>query len=284
MTRPHIEFIQSQTLPWSPARLGVSPAGFSAKVLSFDPDSAESSQLVRIPAGYASDNACYLPVDQEFFVLKGGLAISGVAYGVHNYAFLPAGYPMCDVRSDQGAELLVFYSGAPVPIEGAPPPGLYDESRLIERIDPLEMAWDRSGQDPGIADLQAWRKIMRLDPAGKCRSFLLAGLPEGIHPAREKPMEWHSYCEEMFLIAGDLPCHCGLMRPGAYFWRPPRIRHGLECSLTGFLAFLRIPGSNENVNNWVEKGKVTLTPAHKPYLPPELAALGAEPAPDPIQY
>jgi hypothetical protein len=284
MVRPHIEFIQSQKLPWQPGKLGISPAGFASKILSLDPDTLESSQLVRLPNGFRWEGDNYLLADEEFFVLKGDLIIDGVEYGVHNYGFLPAGYPRHTLESASGAELLIFYSGSPAPVAGSPPPGLYDEARLIQRIDPLEMAWDRSGQDPGIADLQAWRKIMRLDPAGKCRSFLLAGLPEGIHPAREKPMEWHSYCEEMFLIAGDLPCHCGLMRPGAYFWRPPGINHGLECSLTGFLAFLRIPGSNVNVNNWVGKAKVTLTPDHKPYLPPELAALGAEPAPDPIQY
>jgi hypothetical protein len=284
MTRPHIEFIQSQKLPWGPGRLGISPSGFAVKVLSLDLATGESSQLVRLPAGFSWDIEQYLPVDEELFVLRGSLSIGGVEYSVHNYAFLPAGYPRPTVSSPEGAELLVFYSGAPSLIDGSAPVGLYDETRLIQRIDPLKMAWDRSGQDPGIADLQAWRKIMRLDPAGKCRSFLLAGLPEGIHPAREKPMEWHSYCEEMFLISGDIACHCGLMRAGAYFWRPPGIKHGLECSLTGFLAFLRIPGSNENINNWVDKGQVTLTPEHKPYLPPELAALGAEPPLDPIQY
>ncbi len=284
MARPHIEFLQSQRLTWDDARQGVTPPGCLAKVLSFDPETSESSQLVKIPAGWSRDVEDYLPVDEEFFVLKGELTVNETAYGLHNYAFLPAGFPRKTMRSKEGAELLAFYSGPPDPIAGPPPAALYDETRLILRLDPFDMIWDRSGQDPGIADLQAWRKIMRLDPAGKCRSFLLAGLPQGIHPAREKPMEWHSYCEEMFLIAGDLPCHCGVMKPGAYFWRPPGIEHGLECSVTGFLTFMRIPGSNENVNNWVRKAPVSLTPAHAPFLPPELAHLGREPSPDPIVF
>jgi hypothetical protein len=284
MARPHIEFIQSQRLSWDEPKPGFTPPGRTAKILSFDSVTSESSQLVKFAAGTSREIDEYLLADEEFFVLKGDLTINDTAYGVHNYAFLPAGYPRHLMRSEAGAELLVFYSGAPDPIAGSPPDGLYDQNRLIARIDPFEMAWDRTGQDPGIADLQAWRKVMRLDPAGKCRSFLLAGLPQGIHREREKPMEWHSYCEEAFLIAGDMPCHCGVMKPGAYFWRPPHINHGLECSLTGFLTFLRIPGSNENVNNWVEKGQVSLTPAHAPFLPPELAHLGVEPAPDPIVF
>jgi hypothetical protein len=284
MARPHIEFLQSQRLSWDDPKPGVTPPGRLAKVLSFDPVTSESSQLVKIAAGSSRIIDEYLPVDEEFFVLNGDLMINDTAFSPHNYAFLPAGFPRKAMRSDQGAELLVFYSGAPDPIPGATPQGAYDESRLISRLDPFEMVWDRSGQDPGIADLQAWRKILRLDPAGKCRTFLLAGLPQGIHPAREKPMEWHSYCEEAFLIAGDLPCHCGVMKPGAYFWRPPEIDHGLECSLTGFLTFMRIPGSNENVNNWVQKGRVSLTPPHAPFLPPHLAHLGAEPLPDPIVF
>jgi hypothetical protein len=281
MARPHIEFIQSQVLPWAPGQKGVSPVGFMAKVLSFDPDTGASTQLIRV---LAWDLAHYLPVDEEFFVLKGGMCIEDTDYTVHNYGFLPAGYQHRKLSSREGAELLVFYSGAPNLIDGPSPPGFYDETRLIQRIDAFDLPWERGGQDPGISDLQAWRKVLRLDPAGQCRSFLLAGLPEGLHKAREKPMEWHSYSEEMFLISGDIPCHCGIMRPGAYFWRPPRLRHGLECSLNGFFAFLRIPGSNENVNNWVEKGPVTLTPPHRPILPPDLAELGAEPAPDPLQY
>src|ERR1700733_8417725 len=77
MARPHIEFLQSQRLSWDDPKPGVTPPGRLAKVLSFDPVTAESSQLIKVAAGSSRIIDEYLPADEEFFVLKGDLAING---------------------------------------------------------------------------------------------------------------------------------------------------------------------------------------------------------------
>jgi hypothetical protein len=254
------------------------------KRLSEDTADGACTLLLRYAPGWRSSGRVRLEADEEFLVLSGELRINGTTYAAHDYAFLPEGFVIEEIDSDAGATVLEMFSRRPEVTPVTAQPSTRDdrvEARLIRRIDPLTMKWDSSGQDAQLVDLQMGRKILRLDPEGRCRTFLLAGLPHSITPARRRPMEYHTYCEEMFLLSGDIACHCGIMRAGAYFWRPPRIAHGLECSRTGFLALLRIPGSNVNVNHWVQEGHVDFEPAYTPFLPPELEVYrGTAPEPD----
>ena len=277
MARPHIEFLQSQRLTWDDARPGRDAAGmFGEEYLSFDPAKRRNpANWSRFPPAGRATSKTICPSMRSSSSLR---ASSRSTRRPTASIIMPScrlGFRARQCGRKRERNCWPSIPAHPIPLPARRRLKLYDETRLILRLDPFDMIWDRSGQDPGIADLQAWRRIMRLDPAGKCRSFLLAGLPQGIPSgARGSRMEWHSYCEEMFLIAGDLPCHCGVMKPGAYFWRPPGIEHGLECSVTGFLTFMRIPGSNENVNNWVRKAPVSLTPGPCPISSAGTGAFG----------
>jgi hypothetical protein len=46
----------------------------------------------------------------------------------------------------------------------------------------------------------------------------------------------------MYLLAGEVHGNRGVMRPGAYFWRPAGIPHGPYETLTGNLYFFRSQG------------------------------------------
>lgn len=86
------------------------------------------------------------------------------------------------------------------------------------------------------------------------------------------------------MIAGDMPCSLGIMRAGAYFWRPPMIWHGADCTVNGFLLFARTPGTNRTISEWAdEPHPVTFEPEHRPKLPPELSGAGL-PIEDPVSY
>ncbi len=79
------------------------------------------------------------------------------------------------------------------------------------------------------------------------------------------------------MIPGDMPCSRGIMREGAYFWRPPSIWHGADCSVNGFLMFMRTPGTNRTISEWADQGHaVHIDPPHRPILPAELADAGTE--------
>jgi hypothetical protein len=277
--RPYIEFIQSQQLPWqrAPDEFG----GADWKVLSRDADSGAVTALLRIAAGRRAI-AARLASDWELFVLKGAARVGELELIMHAYAYLPAGFPLGQVEATDELIVLSFFAGAPVAAQ--PHAGAYAESRLIRPVDTVALRWDNSGVDPNINHLNAARKNLRFAPEGDCRSYLLGGMPQGF-PRAEASLERHPHTEEFFMVSGDMAFHVGILRTGAYFWRPPEIAHGRDCTRTGFLLFCRTPGSNKTITNWSqERYPVSWTPEHRPVLPPELAALGAVPQPDPIEY
>ena len=208
MGRPHIEFVQSQALPWAPSPWPGYYAGTEIKVLSRDVGSGEASLLVRYPAGWSRDGAEHLSVDEELFVLGGSLDINGVTYSDQCYAHLPVGFPRASVSASDGPVVLTFVSGDPKTESGAPAPGLYDEARLVERIDaltsPLSDDFRVLGVEPtdDIADglTAAAFLLFREDPYSHEQTWILCARPlwqggvEEIHPV----------VEEMYLVAGEM--------------------------------------------------------------------------------
>ena len=71
MARPHIEFIQSQHVPWQPgAAIGLARR-VQAKALSRDPDDGAFTALVDVPPGEALATAETLAASEEWFVQIG---------------------------------------------------------------------------------------------------------------------------------------------------------------------------------------------------------------------
>lgn len=74
----------------------------------------------------------------------------------------------------------------------------------------------------------------------------------------------------MYLLAGEVHGDRGIMRPGAYFWRPPQKRHGPYGTLTGNLYFFRTKGGNL-ATEYVDPAKpFRWWPEYDPIIPPEL--------------
>jgi hypothetical protein len=284
MPRPFIEFLQSQDLAWQPS---ATRPGVREKRLSDDDETGAATLLIAYPPHWRAAPVEHGEVDEEFFVLRGALDCNARRYGPHAYAYWPAGYTRTGFRvGEEGAVLLVCRAGAASFRDGAGAATPPESAGLVEHLDTFRLPWDRTNMDPNIAHLNAFRKNLRLAPDGSCRTYLLAGLPQGSPASGTEPLERHPHVEEMFMVAGDMPCSLGVMRAGAYFWRPPMIWHGADCTLNGFLMFMRTPGTNRTVSEWsAEPHVVTLTPSHRPQLPDALRAAGAgRPAIDPVEY
>jgi hypothetical protein len=286
MARPYIEFIQSQSLPWVAPAPATLPEGARWKQLSADDATGEVTALVQLPSGWMLSAPSHAPVGLELFVLAGSFIVNGVAYGLHDYAFLPAGHPLRAGRSESGATLMVYFHGRPALVPGEAPAGLYDPALLIERTVTRLQPWDNSNVDPKIDHLHAHRKNLRLDPNGSCRTYLLGGLPHGFSPTGTAHKETHPHVEEFFMVSGAMSCTLvGTLRPGAYFWRPPGIAHGLDSSLTGFLLLCRTPGTNKTVSVWDAAAlPINDNPPYNPVLPPALAALNPRELADTLTY
>ncbi|MSO66133.1 MAG: DUF4437 domain-containing protein [Alphaproteobacteria bacterium] len=273
MGRPHIEFIASQQLPWRSGLPGGARDDCQVKILSIDPERGDCSVLIRYPAGWERGPET-LAAAEEMFVLDGEIDIDGRRYGPHCFGFLPAGFRRGTARSERGAVALTFFSALPAVARPSSAP----VSEAATFIDAVQMAWDTSDIDPGLAFMGIRRKTLRVDPAtGQRCTFLIATAPHN------HPKDWkcatltHPCVEECFMLAGDLTGPQGVIGVGGYFWRPAGIPHGPFGSLNGSLSLIRFV-YGKHINVWGnEEISYTFSPPHRPILPPELATLGVSP-------
>jgi len=211
MARPFIEFIQSQCLNWSafPARAGQSDVDY--KLLSEDADTGEGKVLLRYPSNWHAPTSEICAADEEVFVLSGALGLAGRALTRRHYAYWPSGYPKRNFcAAPEGAVVIIVFSQAPQYVEASADGAPYEPMPgFLEHLDCFALPWDNSSMDPNISHLNAYRKNLRLAPDGMCRTYLLAGLPQGFPQSGEEPLERHPHAEEMFIISGDMPCSLG---------------------------------------------------------------------------
>ncbi len=270
MARPHIEFVQEQSIPWRDAQPGLGPAGTTLRVLSVDDETGARTVLVRYPTGWERRAPEHLEADEELLVLDGEIELNGVAYGPLCYAFLPAGFLRRDAVSRQGALVLVFYEGAPryVSGEASQEPAL---ERLVEKIDALDGDWG-GGFHPQFP-AGAGRKYLRQDAETGDQTWILGTMPLRFSRKPEK----HPTNEEMFLLSGEVVSPIGVMYPGAYFWRPPEVWHGPYGTKTGNLYIFRTKGGPLSTEYHDVKQEFNWHPSYQPVLSPELAALAGAP-------
>ena len=266
MARPWIEFVQSQNLPWKPDDLsGVRP-GVEVKILSLDDDTGAASLVVRYPPGWRLSARGMLSADEEFLVLDGTLAIGDRLYGEKSYAHLPAGYVRGPMSSKTGAIVLTFFSARPGWAESI----TIDPARLVEGLDAFAVPY--TGRFHPEFPPGAGRKMLYEDPITHDQSWILGTLP----------MRWaeraevHPVVEEMYLLSGESHGNRGVMRPGAYFWRPPGIPHGPYGTLTGNLYFFRTKGGPLSTD-YVDVAKpFHWWPDYDPALPDAIASARGE--------
>ena len=270
MARPHIEFIHSRDLPWNWEPLSDFRPDVQIKQLSCDSESGALSLLARYPAGWHLDSDHSLTSPEEFYVLEGDLQLGDTVYTQGCYAYLPAGWSHAQGRSKQGALVLAFYEARPtITLTPGPNPS---RDEAIPRLNCFELPWDMLNMNPGVAYLNMARKNLRLAPNNGGRTYLLTGMPHGQPPEAAHPLERHPYAEEAFMISGDLASTFGVMRAGAYLWRPAELWHGGLYSVSGFLTLVRTPGSNDPIIEWSDnKAPLDPHPPYCPVLPDEIA-------------
>ena len=268
MSRSHIEFIQSQVLPWLDLDGQSARPGATIKILSHDAESAAGSAIIRYPAGWTLDETHHIVGDEELFVLEGGLTIDDDAFGPYGYGFLPGGSPRHHMAAPNGAIVLTFFNGPPRRVAGA---GVFDASRTIALTKADQTPWTRDF-DHGLVGSGIAIKFLREDTASGERTWLLTKGPdlhEDLPPTGRT--ETHPCVEEFFLLEGSLGWPQGMMRSGAYFWRPPGVEHGPGASLTGYLGLFR---SREGpfVTEWSTAERPRpFEPTYNPILPSFLA-------------
>lgn len=268
--REHIEFVQSQLLPWQRIGAGLARSDAEYKMLSRDPESGACSALMRYPPGWSRMGPEHILADEEFFVLDGSLEMDGELHEADSYAFLPAGWTRNSMASKNGCVLIAFYNREPVLVGDM---GDCDTARAILHLKTRQMVWDMTLNDPNLRHLGISRKNLRTDLETGDRTFLSLILPQSEPPAGKGPQESHPVVEECYMIAGSLTGPPGTMHPGAYFWRPPTIPHGPYGSRWGAVSLIRfVGGRHENI--WSDdQADFSFDQAYDPILPERLEYL-----------
>lgn len=254
MARPYIEFVQTQNIGWEPQ-----PDGSSIKRLNVDPVDGEETAIVRYPPGFRRGDRGPQARAEEYFVLDGSVSIDGQPRGYHAYGFTPRGESAGAWESAEGAVVLVFHYGR------SDPNSVTGVSEAIA-LNAFDAPWDMRASDANIAHLRLTRKVLRLGPNDSSRTFLLLGLPHGMPPADAMPAEIHDHFEEMFMLQGEMWTPEGLIRPGAYFYRPPEIEHGPHVSTAGFFQIMRA-GANYVRTRWTDPRPLPIGAPYAPKLP-----------------
>jgi hypothetical protein len=254
MARPYIEFVQTQNVDWERH-----PDGTEIKRLNVDPVDGEETAIVRYPAGFSRGDLGPEDRAEEYLVLEGSIKVGGTVQGFHGYGFVPRGESAGPRATDSGATLLIFRYGR------SDPNSVSGVSEALQ-IDALDVPWDVRPSDPNIAHLRLARKVLRLGPNDSSRTFLLIGLPHGMPAEPEMPAEIHDHFEEMFMLQGEMWTPEGLIRPGAYFYRPPHIEHGPHVSIGGFFQIMRA-GANYVRTTWSDARPLPIGQGYAPKIP-----------------
>lgn len=269
MARPHIEFVQAQRLPWIPDGLGAARPGVALKVLSRDAATGELSTLLRYPPGWSRGPEA-LGVDEELFVLDGRLEGDGAPPLTPDcYAFWPKSFSRGALSTPQGAVVLTFLSGPIAPASGA-----CDPRRAVGRVNLREGEWIANLDAMGLAVMAPHARIreLRSEPETGEITYVTATMPYW----RESQPERHPVIQEIFVLAGEVAGNTGIMRAGAYTWRPAHVLHGPYGSTTGAVFFFRSRGGPLTTEHEAPV-PFSFDPPHRPVLPPGLEALGREP-------
>ena len=266
MSRPHIEFVQSQVLPFESGLYGGSRPNVEMRILSIDDETGAASTQLRYPPGYVRSEPEYLTADEELFVLEGTLEINGQRFSKHHYAHLPKGYLRSSQSSTHGAVVLTFFDCEPIGETGDSPGPGFDATRLVEHIDtlrhPAMTAVAEEMNTPDWDPTGTFHKTLYEDPYSGERTWLIGMMPHWSTTL----CETHPVVEEEFSILGDLCFPMGTFRDGAYFWRPPGIEHGPFATWGGTLHLVRCKGG-PFATTWSESPGPVWHPKYEPILP-----------------
>ena len=265
--REHIEFIQAQCLPWQDAAPLGAP-GARLKLLSLDQADRSFSCVLALPPGFARRASAH-DFDEEIFVLDGDLSVGDSKLGENVYAFCAAGGAEGAWMTRGGANLLYFRSGIVDAAQRAPQAV---SRRSTPPVALADTVWDGDFEKLGLGALQAGArmKILREDPFSGETTYVSASIAfrRGVRSER------HPIVQEFFMLAGELDSEYGVMRAGAYCFRPPMFKHGPYASTTGAVILFRgLGGRQETI--WEDAAGVRLDAPHAPILPERLRGCGA---------
>ena len=227
--RPHVELIDEKDLIWHNAEFQHAEGTAEQRNLSYDEEDGSASLKVRFTSDWSRPAGVH-HAETEWFVLSGSVTIGDTELGPEGFWNAPIGVLTPPITVADGTEILLFREGGDWHFDPA------EQDREFVRPDQelvvlhtSEMPWiDVEDGSPMRFDLGGtpvpglYIKLLHRDVSTGFYSRLIKAKPGW----REVPLAHHPCSEEAYCLDGGFDYNYGKMWPGAYFWRPPLIRHG----------------------------------------------------------
>jgi hypothetical protein len=270
--RPHIEPIHIDDLVWHEAEL---PSGRGVAVqqnLSYDEESGAASTRVRFDSDWHRPGGWHA-ADTEWYVLAGEVELGTQTLGANDYWRAPAGLRVPPMRVAEGTEVLVFreYGSELFTVSGS------DREAFIPRGGGTTSK-ERGVLTVTLAADASWNLNNLFQGHEEQRKLELAVLYQDFGDDPDNPttgwftnlvrvpphkvgtlIEHHQIAEEAYNLVGMMRYNYGDFPPGAYFHRPPYLRHAYlsDSGGIGYTFLMRITGHLKNWHSddvWFETG------------------------------
>lgn len=258
--RPHVELIQEKDLVWHEAELHKGSTRARQRNLSYDEENGAASTRVVFDKAW-SRPAGYHHADVEWYVMAGQVKLGDRLLLKGAYLRAPAGLCIPAMQVAAGTDVLIFreYGDWGFSISNK------NRSKFVSRggntasNEPGELTIVETGRAewmPNLyeGDTQRFLKLKMLyvdpsTPDDNNSGFvsILCWAPPGWSDNR---MVHHPVFEEAYSLDGQMVYNFGTLDPGAYFFRPAKVKHGhfMAGEERGWTGIFRLDGS---LINWI---------------------------------
>jgi Domain of unknown function (DUF4437) len=224
MGRPHLEPLVDRDIVPKALRLAGWQRGIQYRTLSIDPVNGACTQVIEVEAGFRQP-AGFAHSEWELFVLEGSLTVGNQQLVKDHYLFVPAGYRLETLASENGCRAIWFWNDHHpdwVAADGHRDSAVRTRD-FVSTATRDELRWAVPSAMVPQTEPGVFLKILRMEELTGAFTGLYVLCPGfwqdniSYHDCMEE--SYHIWGESWMLQFGSLPT-------GGYFYRPPYINHG----------------------------------------------------------
>ena len=234
--RPHIEPFCDRDEAFKKLILPNLTGGMHYKMLSFDTDTGACSMTCQFDGGYKRTPG-FSWSEWEMIIIEGQLKVGDKVCRKGHYFYVPAGYAMPEITSEQGCLALVMYNTGEPSHEESTNHHPLAQADLYHDVDSfMDIPWAPGNVTQPCVASGCMIKLLNYNPISHAMTFLYCMTPNfyqdniSYHDCAEEG--YHLWGTSWMMQFGDVPT-------GGYFWRPAYINHGSFASEFGCIALGR---------------------------------------------
>ncbi|MYD42634.1 MAG: DUF4437 domain-containing protein [Gammaproteobacteria bacterium] len=237
MARPHIEPFCDRDVAFKKMSLAGFGNGMHYKMLSFDPDTGACSMSVQLDNGYRRAPG-FSWSEVEMMVIEGELTVGGRTCRKGHYFYVPAGYALPEISTQDGCLLLFLTNTGEPSHQESDSHHALAQTDLYHDVDSyMDIPWALGNvTKPSVAN-GCLIKLLNFNPISQAMTFLYCMTPN----FSQDNISYHDCAEESYHLWGtSWMMQFGNLPTGGYFWRPAYINHGAFASEFGCIALGRV--------------------------------------------